>query len=121
MDRIPRHTIISIAAAMIISGCGQPAPKQTNPAASRTPFTPAGDTAAKEITTDFLRDQIARISSDEFEGRGPASAGDRRTRAYLIEQLKSLGYQPGGGAGQWEQPFDIVGITPQMPKQWVFR
>jgi Zn-dependent M28 family amino/carboxypeptidase len=121
MDRIPRRTFICIAAAMIIGGCGQPAPKQTNPAGSRTPFTPEGDRAAKEITTDFLRDQIARISSDEFEGRGPASAGDRRTRAYLIEQLKSLGYQPGGGAGQWEQPFDIVGITAQMPKQWVFR
>jgi Zn-dependent M28 family amino/carboxypeptidase len=121
-DSKVRHSAAILAATGILMwGCNQPGPQQVNPVSSRSPFTSEGDKAAREITADFLRGQISRISSDEFEGRGPATEGDRRTRAYLIEQLKSLGYQPGGGAGQWEQPFDVIGITAAMPMQWVFK
>jgi Zn-dependent M28 family amino/carboxypeptidase len=122
MDSRARRSVAILAATgILLWGCNQPGPQQVNPASSRSPFTSDGDKAAREITADFLRGQIATISSDEFEGRGPATEGDRRTRAYLIEQLKSLGYQPGGGAGQWEQPFDVIGITAAMPLQWVFK
>ena len=76
---------------------------------------PAVDTAASEITGGRLRDLISRLSSDELEGRGPATDGDRRTRALLLEQLKELGYQPGGPNGQWEQPFVIVGVSASVP------
>jgi Zn-dependent M28 family amino/carboxypeptidase len=122
MDSNPRHLpLIVIAAAVFMCNCSGPAPQQATVSTAGSALTPAGDKAAGQITADFLRDQITKISSDEFEGRGPATAGDRKTRAYLIEQLKALDYQPGGGAGQWEQPFDVVGITAAMPMHWVFK
>jgi prolyl oligopeptidase len=77
--------------------------------------------AAAQITAEYLRDQIATFSSDEFEGRAAATPGDKKARAYLIEQLKQLGLQPGGPDGGWQQPFDVVGVTAHMPKQWSFR
>ena len=96
------------------------APAPAPPAVAPDPFA-AGDAAGKVITGDILRDQIAKISSDEFEGRGPTTRGDIATRAYLVDQLKGLGYEPGGGAPDaWQQPFDLVGVKAEMPPTWTF-
>jgi hypothetical protein len=67
-----------------------------------------------------LREQVTKLSSDEFEGRGPMTRGDVAARGYLVEQLKALGYEPAGKDGQWQQPFEIVGLTSAMPKTWTF-
>jgi hypothetical protein len=72
------------------------------------------------ITADDLRQTIADLSSDKLEGRGPTTAGDKATRAYLIDRLQRLGYAP-GAAGGWEQPFDLVGMKASMPKARTFR
>jgi hypothetical protein len=77
-------------------------------------------TAARSITAEFLRDQVTRISADAFEGRGPATPGDRAARAYLVEQLAALGLEPGRGAEGWEQPVDLVSVNTDMPKTWRF-
>jgi hypothetical protein len=76
--------------------------------------------AASSITPDFLRAQITKISSDEFEGRGPATRGDRAARAYLTGQLRSLGLEPGRGRDGWEQEVEMVGVTAAMPATWTF-
>ena len=94
------------------------------------PVTPAPQTAAvsdeaqqaaQQITADYLRDQITRFSADEFEGRGPATPADEKAREYLVEQLKQIGFEPGGEDGSYQQPFDVVGVNAQMPKQWSFK
>jgi Zn-dependent M28 family amino/carboxypeptidase len=77
--------------------------------------------AAQQISADYLRDQITRFSADEFEGRGPATPADAKARDYLVEQLKQIGFEPGGADGSFQQPFDVVGVTAQMPKQWSFK
>jgi len=77
--------------------------------------------AAGQITADDLRDWITTLSSDAFEGRGPATPADVKTRDYLVEQLQQIGFSAGGKDGGWQQTFDVVGITTQMPKQWTFR
>lgn len=47
------------------------------------------------------------LASDEFEGRGPNTAGEKKTIAYLVEQFKAAGLQPGGdmvkGKRVWTQ------------------
>ena len=47
------------------------------------------------------------LSSDEFEGRGPNTAGETKTVNYLIEQFKAAGLKPGGdlagGKRSWTQ------------------
>jgi Zn-dependent M28 family amino/carboxypeptidase len=99
-----------------------PATAESKPAPARPPAADpyaAIDAAGKAITADVLRDQITKISSDAFEGRGPTTRGDQATRAYLVDQLKALGYEPGGGDA-WEQPFDVVGTKAAMPPKWTF-
>ena len=99
-----------------------PATADVKPPAQAVPPDPYApiDAAGKVITADVLRDQITKISSDEFEGRGPTTRGDQAARAYLVDQLKALGYEPGGAGGAWEQPFELVGIKAAMPAKWTF-
>src|SRR5262249_46570643 len=73
-----------------------------------------------QITQDSLEAPIRYLADDLLEGRGPASRGDSLSRLYLANELRSLGYQPGAGNGQWEQPVDIVGTTAHLPATWIF-
>ncbi len=77
-------------------------------------------TAKAQITAAALEAPIRFLASDELEGRGPATRGDKLTRLYLASQLQQLGYLPGGGNGGWDQEFDIVGVTAHMPASWSF-
>jgi Zn-dependent M28 family amino/carboxypeptidase len=87
--------------------------------------TEVDEVARAQITKNTLEAPIRFLASDELEGRGPASRGDALARLYLQTQLQQLGFEPGGpmkdGKPQWQQPFDIVGITSQAPKTWTFR
>ena len=71
------------------------------------------------ITAELLRSDVTAIASDEFEGRGPGSDGDRRARAYLASRLEAAGAAP-YFEGSWEQPFTILGVTTEAPDQWSF-
>lgn len=86
----------------------------------QSPISAEAKTAAGQITADYLRAQIAKLSADEFEGRAPATPGDNKARQYIVEQLQDIGFNPGGADGRWQQPFDVVGIKAEMPKQWTF-
>ncbi len=66
----------------------------------------------------LLSRQVKMLASDAFEGRGPATEGEKRTVAYVIGQMKAAGLQPGGvvknGKRSWTQPvplgrFEITG------------
>ncbi|MDX1383086.1 MAG: M28 family peptidase, partial [Thermoanaerobaculia bacterium] len=46
--------------------------------------------------------------------------GDRRARAAIVDALAAAGLRPGGPDGDWQQEFDIVGLTTAMPAQWSF-
>ena len=77
-------------------------------------------TARRHITAAALRGPIRFLAHDLLEGRAPASRGEAIARAYLAAELESLGYEPGGPNGQWEQVFDVVGVTAQAPQTWSF-
>jgi Zn-dependent M28 family amino/carboxypeptidase len=68
-----------------------------------------------------MRRDVTRLASDEFEGRGPGSAGDRLARAYLASRLAELGCEPAFAGGSWEQPLTLVGLTTDLPKRWTFK
>lgn len=110
-----------LLASVVFAGCKrhepQPAPQ---PQGTAEAVSPEAKTAAAQITGDYLRQQITTISSDEFEGRGPATPADTKTRDYLVQQLQQLGFQPGGADGGWQQSFDVVGVHAHMPQQWTF-
>lgn len=73
--------------------------------------------AATTITEQSLRGHIARLSADEMEGRGPGSPGARLARQYLAQTMAGFGLEP-AFAGEWEQTFELVGITSQAPETW---
>jgi Zn-dependent M28 family amino/carboxypeptidase len=54
-----------------------------------------------------LSEEVKTLSSDAFEGRGPATAGETKTVAYVIGQMKEAGLAPGGdlkdGKRAWTQ------------------
>ena len=66
-----------------------------------------------------LTEHVKVLSDDSFEGRGPATAGETKTVAYIAEQYAKAGLQPGGDKGKdgkraWTQDvplgrFDIDG------------
>jgi Zn-dependent M28 family amino/carboxypeptidase len=70
----------------------------------------AADTEPAMTGAD-LSARIAVLASDEFEGRGPASPGERRTIEYLVAELKAAGLSPGNGES-WVQEVPLVSTTP---------
>jgi Zn-dependent M28 family amino/carboxypeptidase len=90
---------------------------------ANAPALPAAvEQAAKTfVTRNALEASIRFLSSDAVEGRGPAARGDQLARLYLATELEGLGYQPAFPNGQWQQPFDIVGIKAEMPRTWSFQ
>jgi Zn-dependent M28 family amino/carboxypeptidase len=65
--------------------------------------------ATLAINEEVYRAHVARLASDEFEGRAPGSAGERRTVEYLEQQFLALGLQPVGANFRQEVP--LVEIT----------
>jgi Zn-dependent M28 family amino/carboxypeptidase len=60
------------------------------------------------VTPAELMRHIERLASDEFQGRAPATEGERLTTAYIVEQLQSRGVEPAGEGGTWFQPVRLV-------------
>ena len=110
-----------LGVAVVFAACKRQEPAPAPQAAEPPPVVSAeAKQAAEQITADYLRTQIATLSADDFEGRGPATPADTKTRDYLVEQLKQIGFAPGGADGSWQQTFDVVGIEAHMPKTWQF-
>ena len=116
--------LCAVVLSIAVSGCKRAeTPPSADSAASRpaSAIPPAAITASKQVTADYLRDQITKLSADAFEGRAPATPADERVRAYLVAQMKAIGLDPGGPDGTWQQSFDVVGVTARMPPQWSFK
>ena len=67
--------------------------------------TPAG------FSPDRIRHHIEVLSSSEYEGRGPGTAGEEKTVAYLTGCFQQLGLLPGNPDGTYVQNVPLVGIT----------
>lgn len=126
-----KHLLIFAAIATTLSACGRDEPAATAPeepaATVESPVAvelaggnPAAEAAAKEITADYMRGIIIEISDDRYMGRGPGSEGDEMARRWLIDEMQSIGLEPGAADGSWEQPFELVGLTTEQPESWTF-
>jgi Zn-dependent M28 family amino/carboxypeptidase len=72
----------------------------------------AGKPAGPGIDPARLSQDVKVLSSDEFEGRGPATAGETKTVDYVVAQMKAAGLQPGGdltgGKREWTQAVPLA-------------
>ncbi|KKO49888.1 peptidase M28 [Arsukibacterium sp. MJ3] len=101
---------ITLAGILAISACSkQPAePENTTPAVTTD--------AVELVDTDFnprLAEYIKTLSSNEFQGRAPATKGEELTVAYLEENFKRIGLKPIDG-DSYKQPVSLVQIDPKQ-------
>lgn len=68
----------------------------------------ATDISGGGVSADNLSRHVRVLASDEFEGRAPATPGEEKTIAYVIDELKKAGVQPGGEQGTWTQDVPLV-------------
>jgi Zn-dependent M28 family amino/carboxypeptidase len=61
-----------------------------------------------EVDPDRMTATVKVLAADDFEGRSPGTAGEQKTRAFLIDQLKALGLEPAGVGGGWTQPVPLL-------------
>ncbi len=76
--------------------------------------TPSNDEALRSIGTNDLVRHVSVLSSDEFEGRAPATRGEEATVKYLADQLRSYGIQPGNPDGSYLQKVPLMGVTSEI-------
>ena len=62
--------------------------------------------------TARVSEDVKTLSSDAFEGRGPATPAETKTVNYLITRMRAAGLQPGGtqsgGARGWTQDVPLL-------------
>lgn len=63
-----------------------------------------------DFNPNFAR-YFAKVASDEFQGRAPATEGEKRTVAYLEAEYQRLGLTP-LRSGHYRQPVPVVQIDP---------
>nr|WP_235893547.1 M28 family metallopeptidase [Lysobacter lacus] len=73
---------------------------------------PAYAATSPDISPKRLSSIVRTLSSDAFEGRGPATAGETKSVNYIVSQMKAIGLQPGGaldhGHRTWTQPVPLL-------------
>lgn len=68
---------------------------------------------AQDLSSRFdaekLGSRVVRLSADDFEGRGPGTAGGRRAAQYIADELKAAGAKPGNG-NSYFQNVPMIGV-----------
>ena len=77
------------------------------------------EVASAALQEQVLLGEITVLASDSFLGRLPGTVGEDRTVAYLEQQFKALGLEPGNPDGSYIQKVPLVGITPRSTPQLV--
>jgi Zn-dependent M28 family amino/carboxypeptidase len=92
------NRLIPVLATFALSGCVS------------LPAEQVGAGGVPEISLETMREMTRLLSSDEFEGRAPGTAGEDKTLAYLVERFSEAGLQP-GNKGSWFQDVPLVEIS----------
>ena len=113
--------VVSVSLFLGISGCSES--KSVEPAemkekaAVEKPMLKEVIQETKEsslFSVDALEASIKLLSSDEYEGRGPASKGETLTINYLADELKKAGLTPGAGESYFQEvPLVSISTTPE--------
>jgi Zn-dependent M28 family amino/carboxypeptidase len=102
-----------LAALLLFAACDD----TTSPPAADDPTVtmdvpPVPDAALAVIDSTDLRQHIAVLASDEFEGRGTGTPGEEKTIEYVREQMQAAGLEGAAPGGGFFQPVPLLGSTP---------
>ncbi|HCF25478.1 MULTISPECIES: M28 family metallopeptidase [unclassified Novosphingobium] len=82
--------------------------------APRAGGVPIPQVAAPMISADTLNTVTRELSSDAYEGRGPATRAEDLTITYIIKRFKDAGLKP-GNKGSWLQEVPTLEIEAKNP------
>ncbi len=71
------------------------------------------------ISEELLSSHITVLSSDDFEGRKPATRGGKKTVKYLIDEFKKMDLSPGNPNGEWTQKVQMLGVKSFVRTQFI--
>jgi Zn-dependent M28 family amino/carboxypeptidase len=100
-------------AALALAGCATTA--ETVETAAPAPVvaaaaSPPALAPIPEVPEALMREVVATLSSDAFEGRAPSTPAEDKTLAEIVRRFQAAGLQP-GNKGQWLQDVPTVEIT----------
>lgn len=82
--------ILSILSAVVFMlSCNSNHKKETN-------------TSSVSMSVDSFKNELLILSSDEFQGRKPFTAGEEKTVNYIKEKFTSIGLEPGNGKSYFQ-------------------
>jgi len=84
---------LSILIMIIISACANQA-----------------EEVSQVFTEESLFEHVETLSSDDFEGRAPATEGEELTVEYLVNEFEKTGLEPGMPNGTFIQEFPLLGM-----------
>ncbi|GAC1463319.1 MAG: M28 family metallopeptidase [Isosphaeraceae bacterium] len=68
------------------------------------------DPVLDSLSAERLLNHIKVLSSDAFEGRSPATAGETKSVEYLTRQFQTMGLKPGNPDGSYVQDVPLEGF-----------
>jgi hypothetical protein len=71
---------------------------------------------ANTITKEELKEHLSIIASDEYEGRETAMPGQKKAAAYIENNFKEIGLEPGMGNKEYQQSFPVDVKDPSKVK-----
>jgi Zn-dependent M28 family amino/carboxypeptidase len=101
--------LIALILVVLVAACSRPAEQAVAAPAATT--APVAVSKMPSFDAGRMLADIKTLSSDQFEGRAPGSKGEELTVAFLEEQFKKIGLQPGNTDGTFVQSLPLVGIT----------
>jgi Zn-dependent M28 family amino/carboxypeptidase len=96
-NRMRNNLLITLFCSLVLASCSK-----------KNEFN--HDDGLQSMTRESLEGYIKTLSSDEFMGRRPFTAGETKTIQYLEEQFRALGLEPGNG-DSYLQDVPMVEIT----------
>src|SRR5690606_23663423 len=107
MPRMRSLATLLLLPLVVAAGCSG----TSDPTASGgSAHVPIADLPA--IEAERILAHTRTLSSDAFRGRAPGTEGEDLTLAYLEQQFKQLGLQPGNTDGAYVQQVRLLGLTP---------
>lgn len=111
-----RHTLwLALCLPLLLTACDDTTSRPTagsdvDSLAVEAP--PLPEAALAAIDSTDLREHIAALASDEFEGRGTGTPGEQKTIEYVREQMQEAGLVGAAPDGGFFQEVPLLGSTP---------
>ncbi len=106
--------------AFSLASCVAPAVSPSPPAPTEAVGVPV-PAQVPHSSTERMSEITRVLASDEFQGRSMGTPGEEKSVAYLIDQFKAAGLEPGGENGGWTQTVPMIRTKLQSPMNFAFR